>query len=134
MIEHRVFLSRRNIQTLLNKLDRVKSGETSACTLIKGDNQHAKYPQTMTECAVTAIEGTAQLPGDQNHIYLTREDLKSLLLELDSKKSNATLVSGGVAVMPLEDKEYYDTREPGMVLPVDDPGMRKAKKARKARR
>lgn len=52
-----VFLSRRNLITLLNKLDRNKSnpGE-SACTLIKNDDTHKKYPQTMKSIAVTAIE------------------------------------------------------------------------------
>jgi len=32
-----VRLSRRNLLTLLSKLDRVKAGEVSACTLIKTD-------------------------------------------------------------------------------------------------
>lgn len=52
----RVYLSRRNLQTLLNKLDRVKAGEHSECTLIKNDNQHSRYPQTMQQIAVTAVE------------------------------------------------------------------------------
>ena len=30
-----LFLSRRNLEVLLSKLDRVKAGETSACTLVK---------------------------------------------------------------------------------------------------
>jgi hypothetical protein len=52
----RVFLSRRNLQALLSKLDRVKRGESSHCTLIKNDNAHPDYPQTMDSIVVTAVE------------------------------------------------------------------------------
>ena len=51
-----IFLSRRNLVTLLEKLDAVKLGKRSTCTIIKADNQHPKYPQTMHMCAVTALE------------------------------------------------------------------------------
>lgn len=51
-----VFLSRRNLNTLLSKLDRKKKGEATACTLIKRDTEHTKYPQTMPEIAITAVE------------------------------------------------------------------------------
>jgi hypothetical protein len=51
-----VYLSRKNLLTLLSKLDRVKSGDLSACTLIKSDNQHPKYSQTMKDILVTAVE------------------------------------------------------------------------------
>jgi hypothetical protein len=129
---HNVYLSRRNIQTLLNKLDRVKyDGGYSACTLIKCDNEHAKYPQSMVSCAVTAVESIgpavpkpARLTGEQ--IYLSREDLVSLLTGLDAPKdqtiaSGTMLTTSEVDVHALEDNEYYSTREPGYVLPVDDP-------------
>ena len=41
-----VYLSRRNLRTLLAKLDRNQRfiGETSACTIIKQDTVHPKYP------------------------------------------------------------------------------------------
>lgn len=51
-----VFLSRRNLQTLLNKLDRVKLGEQSFCTLIKNDNTNPMYPQSMPQVMITAVE------------------------------------------------------------------------------
>jgi len=51
-----IFLSRRNLQTLLTKLDRKAKGEFTACTIIKCDNQHPKYPQTMDRCIITALE------------------------------------------------------------------------------
>lgn len=51
-----VYLSRRNLVTLLSKLDRKKNGEITMCTLIKSDNTHSKYPQTMQNIKVTAVE------------------------------------------------------------------------------
>jgi hypothetical protein len=51
-----IYLSRRNILTLLSKLDRKKAGVPTTCTLTKYDNQHPIYPQTMQACAVTALE------------------------------------------------------------------------------
>lgn len=71
----KVYLSRRNLLTLLSKLDRVKEGEISACTLIKSDNTHTKYPQSFPDIAVVAIE----------------------------------------------DEDYYVNRTPGRVLSVDEP-------------
>lgn len=71
-----IFLSRKNLQTLLNKLDRNKQDPgASQCTLLKCDNQHAKYPQSMPEIVVTAVE----------------------------------------------DDDYYADRNPGYILPADDP-------------
>lgn len=122
-MNHKVYLSRKNVQTLLNKLDRVKRGEYSACTLIKSDNQHAEYPQTMKACAVTAIEVDKNSPQAETQIYLTRIDLNWLLNRLDSK-SISTVTCGEVEVFALENEEYYSDREPGEVLPVDDPSRK----------
>jgi hypothetical protein len=54
----KIYLSRRNLQTLLNKLDRNKKSGTkeSYCTIIKNDTEHSKYPQTIPEISVTAVE------------------------------------------------------------------------------
>lgn len=52
----KVYLSRRNLLTLLSKLDRKKSGEQTYCTLIKNDNQHSRYAQSMKSIAIIAIE------------------------------------------------------------------------------
>lgn len=52
----RIYLSRHNILTLLAKLDRKKAGEDTFCTLVKRDNKHPHFPQTMSECVVTAVE------------------------------------------------------------------------------
>ena len=51
-----LYLSRRNLQTLLNKLDRVKAGGKSECTLVKQDDVHPVYPATHNPIFVTAVE------------------------------------------------------------------------------
>lgn len=53
----RVYLSRRNLETLINKLDanRKREGE-SQCTLIKKDTEHPQYPQSHSHVFVTAVE------------------------------------------------------------------------------
>jgi len=65
-----IFLTRRNLTTLLNKLDRPESHKT----IIKRDNLHPKYPQTMSECIVTAVEDeeyyTDREPGPINPLDL----------------------------------------------------------------
>lgn len=53
---NKVYLSRKNLLTLLSKLDRVAAGEESACTLIKRDTEHPLYPQTMKSIYVIAVE------------------------------------------------------------------------------
>jgi len=50
-----LYLTRRNLLTLLSKLDRKRAGEMSHCTLIKGDTVHPKYPIS-TPIVVTALE------------------------------------------------------------------------------
>jgi hypothetical protein len=52
----RVYLSRRNLEALLSKLDRKAKGEDTACTIIKSDNKHPVYPQSMSEIMVVAVE------------------------------------------------------------------------------
>ena len=53
-----VYLSRRNLLTLLSKLDRSRdNGDKSACTLLKRDTKNPKYPQTPCDLVfVTAVE------------------------------------------------------------------------------
>jgi hypothetical protein len=65
-----IYLTRRNLQTLLNKLDR----KGSACSLIKADTVHPRYP-----------------------------------------------IKRPTMIKALEDDEYYTDREPGAVLPEDEP-------------
>lgn len=67
-----VYLSRRNLLTLLAKLDRAAQGGETACAIIKSDNAHAKYPQTMKSIMVCAVEdgeyyGTAARAAGEVH-------------------------------------------------------------------
>lgn len=51
----RLYLSRRNLLALLKKLDGVKEGIPSACSIVKRDTTHPDYPST-TNVQVTAVE------------------------------------------------------------------------------
>lgn len=73
----KVYLSRRNLLTLLSKLDRVKSGEHSECTIIKRDNTHPTHPQTMKEIYVVAVE--------DDDYYVDR--CAGIVLECDTPKT-----------------------------------------------
>lgn len=65
-----LYLTRRNLLTLLNKLDRAAGGDASECTIIKYDTDHPKYPITDVT-AIQAIEDkdyyTDRPPGDIHH-------------------------------------------------------------------
>lgn len=50
-----LYLTRRNLQTLINKLDRKAEGGETQLTLIKRDTTHPKYPSSNVIC-VTAVE------------------------------------------------------------------------------
>ena len=73
-----VYLSRRNLVTLINKLDRQKAGGLSACTLIKNDTAHAKYPQTMHSINVVAVEDTEYYADRPAGAVLPIDDPESL--------------------------------------------------------
>jgi hypothetical protein len=62
-----LYLTRRNLRALLAKLDRTKAGDPSACTIIKCDTVHPKYPCSDV-VQVTAIEDEDYygLPGDED--------------------------------------------------------------------
>lgn len=51
-----VVLTRRNLLTLLSKLDRVAAGGVSGCAIVKRDDRHPIYPQSMPEILVKAVE------------------------------------------------------------------------------
>lgn len=65
--QHTVYLSRRNLEILLNKLDRLAAGEDTACAIIKYRNNEDKYQQTMDSVMVVAIPDSeayaARQPG-----------------------------------------------------------------------
>jgi hypothetical protein len=53
-----VYLTRRNLLTLLSKLDRQAAGETTACTIVKRDTRHPQYPASDVT-VVAALEDAA---------------------------------------------------------------------------
>lgn len=55
---NRVFLSRRNLLTLLSKLDRLAGGENTARSIIKYRNEldPTEYQQTLDKIIITAVE------------------------------------------------------------------------------
>jgi len=55
-VKIRVYLSRRNLLTLLSKLNRRACGQKTECTLVKNDTAHPVYPQTMKSIEVVAVE------------------------------------------------------------------------------
>lgn len=52
----KLYLSRRNLLTLLSKLNRKQSGEPTSCTIVKERNEHDPYVNTMEQIYVTAVE------------------------------------------------------------------------------
>lgn len=53
-----LYLTRRNLLTLLSKLDRVRDGGQSFCTLLKADTTHPIYPCS-DRIKVIAVEDEA---------------------------------------------------------------------------
>lgn len=129
----KVYLTRRNLLTLLSKLDRKRKGEKTACTIVKKDNLHEKYPQTMKTLTVVAVEYGGNFTGST--LYIPREFLKALLFALDQKKNgkeadcmvvirraHAEKTPKTIEVLALENEEYYSGRRfPGDVYHADNP-------------
>ena len=53
---HKIYLSRRNLLTLLSKLDRKLKGEQTYCTIIKERNESDPYVNTIDIVSITAVE------------------------------------------------------------------------------
>jgi hypothetical protein len=83
----RVYLTRRNLLTLLSKLDRRAKGEVTVCTIIKQDINHPRYPCTDV-IAVTAVE---------NDDYYTDRPPGEVLFEDDPKNTPWTGNAADVA-------------------------------------
>lgn len=52
----KLYLSRRNLLTLLSKLDRKRAGEETKCTIIKCDTEHPTHPQSVDYIEILAME------------------------------------------------------------------------------
>ena len=55
MKQHQIYLSRRNLLTLLSKLDRQAAGDATACAIIKSANPADPYCNTIDQVRVVAI-------------------------------------------------------------------------------
>jgi len=131
----KVYLTRRNLLTLISKLDRKGKGEITACTIVKADNLHEKYPQTMKSLSVVAVEYGGNFTGMT--LYICRSLLRVLLFDLDQKKAGAEAacvavireahqkkVAKTIKVFALENEDYYAGRHfPGDVCHADDPDL-----------
>jgi hypothetical protein len=129
----KVYLTRRNLLTLLSKLDRKGKGDETGCTLVKNDNLHEQYPQTMKSLTVVAVEYGGNFRGAK--LYLSRHLIKTLLSSLDQKKAGKEMTCVAlvkeahpkkspkiIEVLSLENDEYYTgMRLPGEVYRADDP-------------
>lgn len=76
---HQLHLSRRNLLTLLSKLDRAKGGDSTLCSILKVDTEHPKFPATF-HCIVTAHE-------DRDYYY---ERAPGVMLPEDSPTPQAS--------------------------------------------
>jgi hypothetical protein len=94
-----VYLSERNILSLLSKLSRLENGEDTAACIIKNDVDHKKYPCT-ARTFVFAIKGPGRAGDD------------------DGFEPTAT-----VTVYAVSDEDYYTDRDPGPVHPLDEPNV-----------
>lgn len=54
-----IYLSRRNLLTLLSKLDRAANGELTTCAIIKIQHPSADYQQTLEQVIVIAVDDEA---------------------------------------------------------------------------
>ena len=54
--KQKIYLSRRNLEALLSKLDRDAQGEETACSIIKVKQPSPSYQQTMAEVMVIAVQ------------------------------------------------------------------------------
>ena len=104
----KLYLSRRNIVTLLEKLDTARAGQTSTCTIIKNDHAHGSFPQTMRRISVTAVEeGNSYTGGVSPRVRIARSNLSSLLAGVDGGAMPEITIDG-LTVIAVDDSRYYD--------------------------
>lgn len=59
--QHVIYLSKRNVEALLSKLNRRQAGEETACAIVKHaqDDDDCAFNQSLPEVLVTAVEDSA---------------------------------------------------------------------------
>lgn len=124
----KIYLSKRDIMNLLGKLDSVRDGAVSTCTIIKNDVAHPVYPQSLRRIAVMATEVEDRyLPGVSPRLHVSRQNLISLLEQMtgpltDNGAGNAkgTIPFDGLELTGVPDEAYYVDRSETDVAPVGD--------------
>lgn len=116
----KLYLSKRNIATLLDKLDSVRDGAASACTIIKNDTTHPVYAQTVRRIAVMAVEAQdAYLNGVSPRLQLSRPTLMSLADRIGQQADGAIRIDE-LEVFAIPDEKYYGDRGEAEIAPVGD--------------
>lgn len=121
---NKVYLSNRNLLTLLSKLKREKLGENTFGTIIKRDTTHKVYPQTMCECRVSYGDTDEFSIRDGIAILSLSEATLTNLLVMPNQNNttkNIVLTCSGnqLSVTSVTDDQYYTDRSPGSVHPLD---------------
>lgn len=116
----KIYLSNRDINTLLQKLDSVRDGEHSSCTIVKNDVSHPVFPQTLRRISVMAAETEDRyLQGVSPRLHLSRSTLTGLLEHLE-KQSDSAIQIDDVGVFPVPDEKYYVDRSTAQYSPIGD--------------
>ena len=127
-----VYLSRRNLLTLLSKLDRNASDpDASSATILKRDNEHATYPQSHDLIVVTAVEDAVyyvdRQPGpvhplDERNINESdnvEESQDDILLELSEEDQYLAVLGWVIRNLSDVSKQIFDES-------IDGKGVQKA--------
>jgi hypothetical protein len=131
-VKQQIYLSRRNLLTLLSKLDRKAAGEHSECTLIKRDNVHPKYSQTMKEIYITAVEDEDYYVNREPGIVFPEDNPMNAnpsMLQKELDRYNAELSSllndeGRFAVIKNDNKiEIFDTYDDALKYGYEEYGL-----------
>jgi hypothetical protein len=113
-----LYLSKRNLATLLGKLDKLNGGEASSCTIVKSDHAHPVYPQSMRRITVTAVEdGDRYFSAVSSRVNLSRQTLTALLEQLD-KRGGGEIGIEGMRIVAVPDAKYYGAHAPSSITPV----------------
>lgn len=116
----KLYLSQRDLAILLGKLDSVRNGEVSACTIIKNDAAHPVYPQTLRRIAVVAVEAEDRyMAGVSPRLHLSRASLLSLLEHIRAG-TDGTIPLDDIEVVAVADHKYYVDRSAMDDVPVGD--------------
>lgn len=124
---HHVYLSDRNVLTLLSKLDRLSKGEHTFCTVFKNDNVHPVYPQTMPQFCVVATETELGFSCDTydtaGTVKIDRHTLNALIASREPVTIPSKQEYVEVMVHVVTDDAYYTHRNAGPMHPLDAPAF-----------